>query len=369
MLTTLKNPYGAFFLNTYPWIASWGTLFAVTVDATNEISFLIGHIVTEDGQPKTLSSGSGKILWKTHTNAQTFADSSTRLVLGLTGVESTGFPATASFITSATLSPGTHSLASNTYYETVLDSGSTTVSSGDLVGIGAHLAVRGGVDAVHLAAYGSSGTRYLPYRVTGVTTKTTSTHHTFGVQFDDGTFGWISPAIPPYSTFAASLESYSTSTTYDEYGIAFKVPVQCGVQLVRLNLGSISSTDTYTLRLFSDPFGTPTQMTSLTPSPSVYGNSAATTQEATFVFPTMQTMQPDTWYVVSVRATSINQVGMAYYTIPSASYKAFSDFGRDFDMVRRDGDTGAFQTFDSLRVPHFGIAFSQLAKGTEEFYF
>ena len=123
----------------------------ITLDATGETCFMIGHLMLENplGGSKTISSaGGGSIVWRT--GAVTFANASTTFRVGLQDLSTSSAPAQGdgTFDVQAAFTGGGGGVTASSVQTSVMTTGTKTLSHGDKIAISFSMAARGGTDSV-----------------------------------------------------------------------------------------------------------------------------------------------------------------------------------------------------------------------------
>jgi hypothetical protein len=206
------------------------------MDANGESVAGIGQIFLEGGAAggtKTISNV-GKIYWKTA--GSTFANAGTNVRVGLQDVSTTTGLEDGTFDVYQDLVGGTDTIAANSVIITTMDTGTKTITHGDVVAVCVEMTTRGGVDTINVIRESNpvgigSG---LPYATgdTGTLSKTGNNIPIFLIEFDDGTLGWFNPGHYLVGNLYATSQStidFSNGSTPDEYAAVFKVPFKCSI--------------------------------------------------------------------------------------------------------------------------------------------
>lgn len=345
----------------------------LTLDAAGESGALVGQVwIQGAAASKVLSSSGGKIYYRTGAGV-TFANGGTNLRIGVQDVATTGLEDT-TFDTYADLVGGVATITSSAYNVATIGTGSKTIAHGDLIAIVAELTTRAGADAVVLRKsalglqMGLTSTPHptiFPYGTqdTGALTPTATSFPWFVLQFDDGTLGWIFPA-GTLTVFATSSIAFNSGSTPDEYINSFQVPVPVQISGIGLQTGNIATSDTYEVILYSDPYGTPAVVQTLTPDTDQIGTTGAGPNVALYRC-TPVTLQPGTVYGVALRPTSANNISIYYMALPSGydGLKNLAQFFSAMKLASRTNQTGAFTETNAFDVPFFYLIASGFDDG------
>lgn len=344
-----------------------------TMAAAGRSCAFIGKIYI-DGAPasKTISSAGGKIAFRTGTC--TFANAGTNFRVGIQDLASTGLE-DGTFDVYADFTGGGGGIASNTPYEKAMTNGSKTLNHLGIYAICFETTARAGADSIIVQSYGNvdffnSAVTEFPYRTvdTGAgVTRQSSAPYGAAIIFDDGTLGWIEGGwyCPDLTTGNISFNSGSTP---DEYGAVFKVPFTCSVRGGYLNVGSISSTDTFEIILYSDATGTPVAERTVTVDPNYVGAAAAGPAQVLVSFDSF-TLTAGSWYGLMLRPTSANTIQLQYHLLDStfdcSKYLKQLPFGSNASLGARTNQTGAFTDPFEFNVdyPIFGLLIDKLDDG------
>lgn len=329
---------------------------------------VIGTVRVVGGGSKTLSAaGGGRIMWRPGSPA-TFSNAGTTIRVGLQDVSASGIE-DGTFDVYADYVGGTDTIAANTFYRKAMTSGTKTVADGDIVAIVIEAVSVGGADSVIVSAMVSTyanGTLSLPYRTldsgSGPAKSSTSGYGIASIEFDDGTVGFIEAAILLPAVNATSVVTFGSSSSPDEYAACFKVPFKCTVNGVYIGIGAVASADAFDVVVYSDPFGTPSVIETVTRDPNYTGSSVTAPIHVPI---TPITLSPDTWYAVSALPTTTNTINFQYSNFGSGldHYKTALPFGADIKLSGRTNQTGAFTEVETYYLPVFGLRITHLDDG------
>lgn len=358
----------------YPRLHNFPTGVAgAVVDATGEKFAMIGRLYI-DGRPagaKTLSSSGGNIQFRAGTVTWVGASGST-LEIGIQGVASGSGPIAqpdGSFGAKAQLVAGS-GLSANVWNTVSMTTGTSSLTHGDLVAIVFDMTNRGGADTVTINAANS-------YEQTGATTTGFPTCNAFVagawqttnsagasrlpnaiISFDDGTLGWIDHTMP--STSPGNTETFNDTTNPDERGLIFQIPWDCKIDALWAYAGITDANSDFTLKLYSDPTGTPTLVTSIAVAAENMG-VAGLQGFVKGLLATEVSLTRNTSYILTVRATGSSNTRLAAFTLGNTAHRAFVSGGTTLAKGTRQNDTGAF-TAESPAVTIYamGVSISQL---------
>lgn len=334
--------------------------------ATDKVAF-IGYIYIDGtgSTTKTLdTSGSSAISFMLGTT--TFANSGTTLDIGLQDIDAVNGPPCRPdgvFDVKVTLTGNASSPLSTGAWNNIslaAGSGSKTVTDGQLLALVFDMTARGGVDSVVLQAVNAAGGN-LPTTNqfdAGAWAAGTEIIPNCVITFSDGTIATFCGS--GFYTVARSQENYSDSTNPDERGNVFTVPFTCKVNAIWADMGITDANSDFTIKLYSDPLGTPALMTSLTVLAQNLQTSGGQLL-TTWPIPE-QTLSPGTTYGATVRANGSTNVNFSYYQVNSAAYWALNGTS-GISKMTRDGDSGAFSNSATTTQYKMGIRISAVDDG------
>lgn len=338
-------------LNPTNTVGGYSTFSAsTTMDASGESLAFIGQVFWEDEptSAKTMGSSS-KIHWRS--GSITFANAGTTFSVGLQDVSTSAGPPVrpdGTFDVRRNLVGGTDTIAATSHITTTLStSGSKSVAQGDLIAVVFEMVSRGGTDSV-VATYGmgpglaaGQDRQNSPTAVSFVggswTVNTIAAVPNVLLEADDGTLGIL---VGSYFLALGSAYSFNSSSSPDEYGLIFQVPFRCKVGAVRLTTGSTSATADFTVKLYSDPLGTPALITSKTRLGENFANQ--TDDRAWHVmFDSQYELLPNTDYCAAVEATGAGSLDIGYLSVFDATHRAPNGMANCRRGSRTNG-SGAF---------------------------
>ena len=337
-----------------------------TMDAATEKVAHLGRLHI-DGIPagtKTLSTGT--IKWAC--TSATFANGATTIDIGLQGVATGAGPIAqpdGTFTVKKTETGGS-GIATGSV-TTTMNSGTVSLSHGDLVAVVWDMTARGGADSVLVGctspSFDNAGTVGFPTTnayvagawQTGTALGSNKIPNVL-ITFDDGTLGWISGSFPSVNYAASTTTVFKSADTPNEYGMLFQVPWDCEVDAI---VGGIRVTDAnsdYTLKLYSDPTGTPTLLTggSVTCLGETFG-TATLTGRVTAPFASRIALSKGTNYGVTVLATGSSNTGVLTSAIYTTGARVAYD-NANMAKITRSGSSGAFTAESpALTIYHLGV--------------
>lgn len=329
-----------------------------TMDAATEKVALIGRVHLETrGATKTISAaGGGLITWRS--GAVTFANGGTTVDVGIQDVATgSGPPAQpdGTFDVSATLTGGGGGISANSYNATDMTSGTKSITDGDLIAIVFDMTARGGADSV--VVQGHSGSVGIAQPTASLFTGgawASATAHipaTAYITFDDGTLGIIDGAIP---YVLSANESFQDSTNPDERGMMFQVPWNVDIDAFYCfgATGNNAAAD-LTFKLYSDPTGTPSLVTSLA---ILQEQQLASTnaRPGLYRLPSAVSLTRNTNYALTVLATGTANTNLEVRTLNTENLRKFVPGSTTLAKVTRDGSSGAF-TAESPAVSMYNM--------------
>ena len=338
------------------------------LNAAGESVAMIGRVRLQGGSgSKTISSAGGSII--NRFGSTTFADAGSNLRIGIQDVAATGLE-DGTFDVYADLVGGTDTITTNAMRETTMETGSKTISHGDIVAICIEMTAFGGADSVQ-AHRASSGPELLtpnfPYTTfdSGAGPARGNSIIPFTIKFDDGTIGWIEQAYFGYDWGnSPSTVSFNSGSATDEYAAVFKLPFKTSINGAALMVGSIASTDNFEIILYSDPYGTPTAQQTVAVAPAQTGSTSALESYMVHFTPTV--LEANTYYAIALRPTTANSITFGYYNLTSGYdyLKRPTIFGEDIEMAGRADQTGAFTETQVYDLPLVWLSLDKFDDGS-----
>jgi hypothetical protein len=337
----------------FPSLQLWSPAAAnATIDLGDEAVHMCGNLFLPGRTgTKTLSAaGGGSIWWLPGT--VTFANGSTNLRVGLQDLDASGqqMRGDGTFDVYADLVGGTDTITTATFLETVMETGTKTLSHGDKFSISFTMTTRGGADSVLIR--GQSATVCPFPGVTGVTAgpsyAAVAMLPSALIEFDDGTYGWINGSFITSTGAGFTNTSINTGSTPDEWGNVFRVPFPCTVDALWACVAITAAAADFELILYSDPLGTPAVIEAI----SVEGNHAQTAfaRLAEYVLTTPRDLDADTDYCVAVRPTTATSVTVVSFDVAAAAQMIVHPLGTNCTVGKRTDNTGAFTQTTTQRM-------------------
>jgi hypothetical protein len=325
-----------------------------TIDAAGESVTAIGHIFLSSGpgSSKTISSAGGKVQW--YQGTATFANAGTTLRIGVQDVDASGIE-DGTFDVYADLVGGTDTITATSINTVPMESGSKTITHGDLIAISIELLSRGGSDVLAIQRGNLSSS--MPYFTvdTGSGPQRGVAPPIVSLEFDDGTVGWfVYPAA-----LAESSATFASNSTPDEVALIFEVPFKATATALHLKLGDLGLSDDFEAILYSDPLGTPVAERTITQDMSLASTGARWDRPLTSGF----TILPNTTYAIAVRPTTTNPLSYRRLNFGSGngnSRKA-TTLGTHWYLATRSDQSGPFGSADTTILPQFGVWLGSLS--------
>lgn len=326
----------------------------LTINAAGESCALIGRVRIEGGaSSKVISAaGSGKILW--FPAGATFNNGGTNFRVGIQDVNLSTGVEDGTFDVHADLVGGVDPIT-GAYKTTTMETGTKTISNGDLIAIVFEMTSFGGSDFVSMSRLapfptpGSNGQSF-PYGTadTGSGPAKTGTQlPVAAILFDDGTLGYIHGCFTRTNTVASF--TLSTATTPDEivgtFVPSFTMQI-CGIGML---VSGIVTAEDFELILYEDPYGgSPIVLEASAQDPDLVGGAASGMHLARIP---VTTLEAGTTYGIAVRPTTANSI-VAYY----ADFTGAPEFKRalpfqSLKLASRVDNSGAFSEVDTDYAP------------------
>jgi len=311
------------------------------MDAAAEKAAMMGFVWI-NGRPtsaKTISSSGGKIHFRV--GALTWGTSGTTVRVGIQDVSTSAGPTAepdGTFDVHDDLVQGTDSLSANTWTTATMSSGTKNITHGQLIAIVWDMTTRNGSDSVVINAAAAFTAHAMPVCRAFTTSwvPAATVLPTAVIEFDDGTLGYILGGVPGAQT--TNSENWSDSTDPDERGIMFRVPVACTCEGVLLHFNSGGASGDATIKLWRDPTGSPSLLTSVD---TLGEQVVASLRPYSVMFGTPAYLVPGVDYGLTVRATGSGNLNNSV-TLGSASYMALYSGGQTLAKITRNNDSGAF---------------------------
>lgn len=347
---TLFRPFEMPFLGRKSTSVAFVGALTTQIDAADEQVHYVGYVMLEDptGGNKTISSAGGKIHWRP--SQVTFADAGTTLRVGIEDVSTTTSPAqgdgTADVF--ADLVGGTDTLA-DTYTITAMGTGSKVLSHGQLVAVSFNLVSKGGADVIATGAIltdiSTNQRSNMPgtmRKVAGNFSVVAQATANVGIEFDDGTVGWLSGG--EVTAAVGSVVVNLDTATADEYGNLIQLSTPMTVTGISTVLTLASAASDFEALLYSDPLGTPVVLASVVVDATQMGSPSIGHYE--FLFSTPVVLRKDTPYAVCIRPTTVNDVTIQHQDYGDVRFNKLNTLDGNAYAVRRIDNTGAFADYN-----------------------
>lgn len=321
---------------------------ATLMDAAGEEIHFIGHVMLENptGGAKTISSAGGKIHWRPGTGT-VFANAGTTINLGIQDVSTATSPAQGDgvFDVSAQLIGATDTLTSDTYTITPIEAGSKSISHGQLVSVSFQMSARAGVDSVPISTItndaAAAGRHNLPavmLKTAGVFAGQTGQSPNVGIEFDDGTIGWLFGAenLSNNGTQAFNLGS----ATADEYGNFIQLPAPMTLYGVGTAISLTADTSDFEILLYSNPLTSPSVLGTITVDATQASSLSVGRTDHMFATPIL--LQKDTPYAITLRPTTANNITLRYFEFGDVKFNKLNGLDGNIYSISRLDNAGAF---------------------------
>lgn len=316
-------------------------------NALNNGRQLIGHIWTEDGAAHTIDT-TGLSSIGLYLGSVTLANAGSTLKIGIADVDTANGPPpravnasnVISFDVSKTLSGGGGGFTQNAWNEFAPDSGSKTISHGDLVALAFQFTAFGGSDTFGIQCVGFGPNMALPCMTTqGGSYAAAPVIPNAVITFADGVRGYFAGGYV-YSNLTSV--AFNSGSTPNERGNYIKAPVPTTIYGAALNLNTSQDVDVV---LYSDPLGTPVAQRTR----SIDGNTISSAQDyivdALFASPYQAAANQELAIVVKPKTTTNSTI--YYRQFANAAHQKSEQLGQNCYAISRSGGTGAFASQNS----------------------
>lgn len=332
------------------------TVMEIGVSAAQATLALTGNQVAHigrlyiDGRAASKTLSTGTIQYRTAN--VTFANGGTTLDIGIQGVSSTAGPLAqpdGTYTVKTTLTGGGGGISANAWNTATMNNGTATLNHGDLVAVVFNMTARAGADSVQVTVFNpeSQLNPYIP--ITNVnsagawqTTTNVGANRIPNVciVFDDGTLGWLDYTIP---ISAVATDTYSTGNNPNERGMAFQTPWDCKTDGLWALSGVTDSNSGFVLNLYSDPFGTPTNIASVSVLATQGGAAAANTwvMEA---LPTEVSLSANTNYGITCLASGTTATRLFNASLGNSTLRNAISGGTTLRKITRNSSVGSFSS-------------------------
>jgi hypothetical protein len=347
---------------TFP-IANPGSPSTLTINAVGESASVIGNISLSSG-PGTSKTFNNACQILYYTGAVTFGAGSTLRVgiqngFGAAGLEDGTFDVYVDLV------GGTDTITASVANGCTMSTGSLSITDGDKIALVIEMTALGGSDSVVLQRWNTGVVTGSPYGSddTGTLAKNGLPLMAILV-FADGTIGWWEPLPPTW--FTNAIAAFGTSSNPDEYALGFSVPVPCTIYgwYIR-GLGSVATTDDFTMQLYSDP----TSPTSLLPGGTAISIDPdllpAAPIDLWYKLATPINLSTGVTYLLSVRAATTNTITLVAIDTQSVlvDLRPATTLGTNWATYTRDGGSGAFSAADGTQLMHYALSLGNFDNG------
>jgi len=344
-------------ITTFPFINKEynNTVNSVTLNATGEACFMIGHVMLENplGGSKTISSaGGGSIVWRS--GAVTFSNGSTVFDVGIQDVSTASAPAQGdgTFDVKASFTGGGGGVTANAVQTSAMTTGTKTIAHGDLIAIGMAMTTAAGADGVVVnlntnanMLSANCGVPCITSNTSGSYVRTSNALPNAYIVFDDGTVGWIF-GINFTNSVSTSITINSGTATADEYGNLINMPHTYVALGISATISIAGTSSDYEMLLYTTPLGTPAVAKTITiDATQIAGTGVGLRVHALFSSP--YNILPNTDYAVTIRPTTTNNLSLYYSdtnTVAGGGKTGYPN-GSCY-AVRRLDNTGAFSDYN-----------------------
>lgn len=363
-MTQVASPclYGAWYPGTLCGMSydEMPTLVATSVaNATNGKLLFAGRVLWADGGTHTISSSGGVISALTAT--VTWATSGTTVRVGLQDPNPSlvRWQPTGTFDVYADWVQGTDALASNTWTNFPMASGSKTLANSDPVCIVWDMTTRNGSDSLTLTrtddgpGRGFQGSCVTSYTSSWLT-PTVGTPNVL-LTADDGTLGVLAGGVALASNTAWQ---YKAGDAPDEIGILIDVPWHCKANAAMVRYGSsVGVNADCTLNLYADPLGSPSTLYSHALEGAYRSSSINETSELILPFTAPVTLTPGQ-YGLTLLATGSSNIRVSTGSAPSSTVLPVSGLT---PMIARA--SGVFGASSTAGIMGWALALSSIDSG------
>ncbi len=217
---------------------------------------------------------------------------------------------------------------------------------------------------VKIATGSSQGATAIPYHLTkdvaGSWTRTAGQNlgYSLGLADSGGAYQYFPGFGGAYS--AAGYQAYADATNPDERGNRFSlpVPVTCVGAILEMVTGSApGANDDFSVSLYSDHTGTPSQLTTV----AIDGGSQGAATSTIILFPSPQNLTANTVYALAIRATGTDSINHVRWDFLANAHLG-SFLGTGFYSTTRNNGSGAFTDTNTSVYGIFPL-FSKLDDG------
>ena len=312
------------------------------IDAQDEEVHFIGELLLPNGTASVTADTNttiGFVLSPT-----TFANAGTTLRVGIQDVDvTTGVPGRGdgTWDVYADYVGATDTLTQNAWNTITMESGSKTISHGQLIALCFKLIARAGSDSISItyaSCLGTTSGRPLVASSVGAGWVGRPGIPLVAVNFN-GTWATLCGASTYKSRLATTFNSTSTP---DERGAFFTLPFACKIAGLSFRNAGGSSSTTYKVQIYSDPAGTPAVISGASKTVDTASFAATTANDGSVLFDAPVALAANTRYVVAIQPQDSTNVGYAVSTYESADIASLHMGGANWTYATRSDNTGAF---------------------------
>lgn len=327
-----------------------------TVNAVGESAATVGRIwLPAQAAGSKVCSTAGPCKIGLPAASVTWANAATNVRLGFQDVDLTTGLEDGTYDVRADLVPGTETVSANTISFFSMETGSKTVSHGDVVAIVVEMTARGGTDSISAERALRSVADYgFPYGTedTGSGVGKAQDPMAFIIQFDDGTWGWFESVYPIRNTATGrSTLTVNTGTNPDEVAAIVKSPVSFSTDGFAKFLNAVATTDEFEYIIYENPLtATPDIIWGpVTVDPDqLVSDGVVRRAEDTLI------LEADTYYAFSFRPTTANSITYEYFALPTSGVAPGmkqAQFWTETILAGRINQTGAFTEISTTSLP------------------
>lgn len=332
-----------------------------TIDAAGESVAYVGQIFlsTGHGTSATLNS-SCSISYLNGPSAPTFANTSTVVRVGVQDVATNGIE-DGEWDVYGEITGGSGLIVDDKITTVAMTNGTKTITHGDRIAIVIELMSVGGTDNIK-PGYSPTSLAVNPHITVdnaGTNTPTKSSASPNGmINFTDGVFGHFGEQTVPIEL---KQNSFSSSSTPDEYAIIFQLPFDATITRLIGAVGEVDLTEDAELILYTDPLGTPTTNSQMTIAVSAAecGYTATGSGYMDFELSVPFQASKNTTYAIAYRPTTTGLRTLITKVLPTADVRTLSIFGNTVYGGVRTNQTGAFTT-STTEIADLGCIISHI---------
>jgi len=327
------------------------------IDAVGESVCQIGpiYLSTGPGTSATLNS-SGKIVSCCPGSSVTYADAGTTIRAGLQAVSS-GIES-GTYLVYGEDTGGSGLYAQNKMSPMPMTTGSQVINHGDVFAVIVEVMAKGGTDSIRIQ-HSASIPHTVPYMTidTGSGPAKQSQTANFTIDFGNGVFGFFAEAH--VAAIWPTATAFTSSSTPNEYGLAFTVPFRCTLDRLVQYIGDIDSGDTGDVCLYRDAYSSsPSLMETIAVDPTNTGNVGSQAGHIELPLATKHIIDAGEDLAVTYVATSTQNRDINWREVQPGLATAIG-WCSPRGVYRNNGSGGAFST-DTTKIYFAGAAASAI---------